>query len=138
MGYRHPLEDSGDTTPRLPAELAGQPGTRAPHAQISAARRQLSTSTCTVPAWSCWPGQPGTAGSPPPRSWTYRSTATRPAPRPPRRTASEDGASLVRPDGFVAWRSQSGVPDPLAALGAAVDTALRRRPRALASPAGSA
>jgi hypothetical protein len=49
----------------------------------------------------------------------------------------EDGASLVRPDGFVAWRSRSGVPDPLAMRATAVDTALRRGPRAPASPAGS-
>ena len=39
----------------------------------------------------------------------------------------QDGASLIRPDGFVAWRSRSGVPDPTAALGAAVSAALHRR-----------
>jgi hypothetical protein len=49
----------------------------------------------------------------------------------------EDSVALVRPDGFVAWRSQSACPT-LAALGAAVDTALWRQPRAPTSPAGSA
>jgi hypothetical protein len=38
----------------------------------------------------------------------------------------EDLASLVRPDGFVASRSQSGMRDPLATLATAVDTALAR------------
>jgi putative polyketide hydroxylase len=36
------------------------------------------------------------------------------------------GAVLVRPDGFVAWRSPDGVPDPEQALLAAMTTVLRR------------
>ncbi|MGH6641868.1 MAG: FAD-dependent monooxygenase [Bradyrhizobium sp.] len=35
-----------------------------------------------------------------------------------------DGAVLVRPDGYVAWRSRSGVSDPSRALRSAIDTVL--------------
>ena len=38
---------------------------------------------------------------------------------------TESGAVLVRPDGFVAWRSATGVPDATAALGDALDVVLR-------------
>lgn len=50
MGYRYPLDDSGDTTPLLPAELAGQPGTRTPHAAIAAPDGSCPLPTCTAPA----------------------------------------------------------------------------------------
>jgi hypothetical protein len=42
-------------------------------------------------------------------------------------TGSE-GASLVRPDGFVAWRAQEPRPDPTGELTAALGAALARRP----------
>jgi hypothetical protein len=38
----------------------------------------------------------------------------------------ESGAVLVRPDGYVAWRSRSGAVDSLAVLRAAVDAILCR------------
>jgi hypothetical protein len=37
-----------------------------------------------------------------------------------------DGAILVRPDGYVAWRSRSGVSDPLEVLRGAIDSLLGR------------
>jgi putative polyketide hydroxylase len=43
---------------------------------------------------------------------------------------AEDGAVLVRPDGFVAWRSEGATADPVAALTAAIGQVL-----AAASPA---
>ena len=39
-----------------------------------------------------------------------------------------DGAVLVRPDGYVAWRSRSGVSDPAAALCATFELLLGRIP----------
>ncbi|MFJ8014346.1 FAD-dependent oxidoreductase [Streptomyces sp. NPDC096339] len=39
---------------------------------------------------------------------------------------SAEGAVLVRPDGFVAWRSEGAVPDARAALRGALSTVLRR------------
>jgi putative polyketide hydroxylase len=128
MGYRYPLDDGGDTTPLLPAELAGQPGTRAPHVPITLAGRQASTldlyGTRLVllagPAGHAWIGAAARMAA-----LLDRHQATAEVAKA--YGLEEDGASLVRPDGFVAWRSPSGVPDPTAALGAAVDATLRRR-----------
>ncbi|MDW4905897.1 FAD-dependent monooxygenase [Streptomyces sp. ADMS] len=39
---------------------------------------------------------------------------------------TESGAVLIRPDGFVAWRATTALPDPDGALGAAVDRVLAR------------
>jgi hypothetical protein len=39
---------------------------------------------------------------------------------------SDDGALLVRPDGFVAWRAKSMVGDPEKALGRALDAVLMK------------
>jgi hypothetical protein len=40
---------------------------------------------------------------------------------------ARDGALLVRPDGFIAWRSRGGEADPLGALGEALGRALCRK-----------
>jgi putative polyketide hydroxylase len=138
MGYRYPVDDSGDTAPLPPAELAGQPGTRAPHAPIVRAGRRLSTLDLygaglvllTGPAGHGWAAAAAKLDVPVDSHQATAEVATAYG-------LHEDGASLVRPDGFVAWRSRSGVPDPHAALAAAVDAALRRGPGAPASPAGS-
>lgn len=42
------------------------------------------------------------------------------------REIADDGAILVRPDNYVAWRSMSSAPDPAATLGDAVATVLHR------------
>jgi len=128
MGYRYPLGDGGDMAPLLPAELAGQPGTRAPHAPITVAGRSLSTLDLygtrlvllTGPAGHGW----ATAAARPDVPVDSHQVTAQVASA---YGLDEDGASLIRPDGFVAWRSQRSVPDPGAALGAAVSTALRRR-----------
>ncbi|HKF98705.1 MAG TPA: hypothetical protein VKB20_10635, partial [Steroidobacteraceae bacterium] len=39
---------------------------------------------------------------------------------------SNSGASLVRPDGYVAWKSEEGVAQPVAALRAALNASLCR------------
>ena len=127
MGYRYPLDGSVDTTPLLPAELAGQPGTRAPHAPIESAGRQLSAldlyGTRLVllagPAGDGWVDAAAKLDVPVDAHQASAEVAAAYG-------LHEDGASLVRPDGFVAWLSRSGVPDPRAALAAAVDTALGR------------
>jgi hypothetical protein len=43
MGYRYPSMAGDDLTPLLPRELAGQPGTRAPHVPITLSGRAMST-----------------------------------------------------------------------------------------------
>jgi putative polyketide hydroxylase len=128
MGYRYPVDGTDhDTTPLLPAELGGQPGTRAPHVPITVAGRELSTLDLfgaglvllTGPAGQDWAGAAGRLDVP---------VDSRQVPADVARAygLDDDGASLVRPDGFVAWRSASAVPDPAAALSAAVDHVLHR------------
>jgi putative polyketide hydroxylase len=41
---------------------------------------------------------------------------------------ADDGAVLVRPDGFIAWRAMAAVDDPAGVLRSAVDTVLERKP----------
>jgi len=128
MGYRYPPGDSGDAAPLLPAELAGQPGTRAPHAPITVAGRSLSTLDLygrglvllTGPTGHRWATAAAGLDVPVDSHQVTMQVAAAYG-------LGGDGASLIRPDGFVAWRSQRSVPDPSAALGAAVGTALRRR-----------
>jgi putative polyketide hydroxylase len=135
MGYRYPVEDSGDTTPLLPTELNGQPGTRAPHVPIGAAPGQRSTLDLFGTRLVLLAGPAG-------QGWMAATAKLDVSVDSHQASAAvatayglhEDGASLVRPDGFVAWRSPSGVQDPVAALGAAVDTALRRRPSSAMMP----
>jgi len=129
MGYRYPLDGGGNTAPLLPAELTGQPGTRAPHAPITLAGRQASTLDLYGTGLVLLAGPSG-------QRWVT-AAAQLDVPVDSHQTTTEvaraygleeDGASLVRPDGFVAWRSRSGVPDAAAMLGAAVDAVLHRRP----------
>jgi putative polyketide hydroxylase len=128
MGYRYPAGPDGDTTPLLPRDLAGQPGTRAPHAPITVAGRQLSTldlyGTRLVllagPTGHSWVDAAARLDVPVDRHQVTAQVAAAYG-------LDQDGACLVRPDGFVAWHRQGSVPDPIAALGAAVDTALHRR-----------
>jgi putative polyketide hydroxylase len=127
MGYRYPTDPGGDTPPVLPAELAGQPGSRAPHAPTTLAGRRLSTLDLYGAGLVLLAGPDG-------QGWVTAARLDVPVDCHQVTTEvamayglDEDGASLVRPDGFVAWRSRSGVPDPTAALEAAIDTALHRR-----------
>jgi hypothetical protein len=53
------------------------------------------------------------------------------------RQIASDGAVLVRPDRFIAWRYPAAASDPLAVLTAALSQILGRRPFAQAGPAGS-
>jgi putative polyketide hydroxylase len=129
MGYRYPVDGGGDTAPLLPAELRGQPGTRAPHVPITVDGRERSTLdlygaglvVLTGPAGQPWAGAAATLEVPVAGHQVPAEVAAVYG-------LEEDGASLVRPDGFVAWRSPSGVPDPGAALVAAVAAALHRPP----------
>ncbi|TXS63961.1 hypothetical protein EAO69_32085 [Streptomyces sp. me109] len=84
---------------------------------------------------------PGRSGAGNPRGGQVRSTDLRrptsryPSTRPGRRgrplaapdTARAPGAVLVRPDGFVAWRSAGPSPDPGATLREVLVTLLDRR-----------
>ena len=53
------------------------------------------------------------------------------------RQIASDGAVLVRPDRFIAWRHPAAASDPRAVLTAALSQILGRRPSAQAGSAGS-
>ncbi|GAA3074680.1 hypothetical protein GCM10020254_18200 [Streptomyces goshikiensis] len=134
MGYRYTAGAvvGGDAEqPVVPEQmrLTGDPGSRAPTCgcagQASGSPPWTSTSgrsSCSAPRA---PGGAAPRGGPP-RAWTCGWRRTRSAPArtracSPRRTGGDwaevhgttpEGAILVRPDGFVAWRSPKGEADP--------------------------
>jgi putative polyketide hydroxylase len=111
-----------DTAPALlPEELTGQPGTRAPHMAITLDGREISTIDLYGRRWVLLAGANAAA-------WV--SSAERVAQRldvpldayrfgvelvgaegVATHEIGTDGALLVRPDGFVAWRTQAAVED---------------------------
>jgi len=147
FGYRYRsgavLDAPADLPPALPlSRLRGQPGTRAPHvwldrdgqrlstidrfgrgfvllagphggAWVGAARRLAARRDLPVSAELIGPG--GDLGDPEGRFARGYSLAG-------------DGAVLVRPDGFVAWRAETGAGDPEGALEQAVARLLDRAP----------
>jgi putative polyketide hydroxylase len=127
---------AGDTTPLRPQELDGQPGTRAPHHEVVRDGDKLSTLDLYGRDLVLLAGAEG-AG--------WLAAAERVADRlgvPLRgyrlgvELASDgasaahrldaDGALLVRPDGFVTWRSPAAVADPAAELDRALRATLSR------------
>jgi len=138
MGYRYPAAQSGGehagqqsgTEPVPPARLSGQPGTRAPHVPVprDAAGSVLDLFGDTFVLLT------GPAGRP----WldALASLAGQGAlPVAGHQLGadvcaaygiSDAGASLVRPDGFVSWRSQAGAADHAATLSQAIGAALCR------------
>jgi 2,4-dichlorophenol 6-monooxygenase len=65
------------------------------------------------------------------------TTTTRAAPGCATRQSASDGAVLVRPDRFIAWRHPAAASDPRAVLTAALSQILGRRAFAQPGPAGS-
>ncbi|HEU4422173.1 MAG TPA: FAD-dependent monooxygenase [Pilimelia sp.] len=127
MGYRYPTPGGGDTGPVPPRELAGQPGTRAPHVPVTLAGRDISTLDLYGSHLVLITGGAGDG-------WTS-AAAKLDVPVDAYRLGAEvcsaygieaGGVSLVRPDGFVAWRANSGVPDPARTLADAVRSVLFR------------
>ena len=120
-----------DTTPLAPAELRGQPGTAPRTARLPTTGARSPPSTCTESASCCSPEATRSPGRQPPnvspmtsvcRSTPIGSVSISLAPMwPPRTESDPSGALLVRPDGFVAWRS----PHPVAEPANAVERALR-------------
>jgi putative polyketide hydroxylase len=113
-------EDSASAL--LPEELTGQPGTRAPHVRVTLGDREISTIDLYGRRFVLLAGGNGTA-------WV--SAAERVAQRlgvpldayrfgvelgsaggAAKHGIGTDGALLVRPDGFVAWRTEAATEDP--------------------------
>jgi 2-polyprenyl-6-methoxyphenol hydroxylase-like FAD-dependent oxidoreductase len=123
--------------PRL---TAGRPGTRAPHLWVERDGTRMSTLDLFGRSFVLLAGADGddwcegarvaAKGFDGLRIDTYRVGGAE-LPEPGGRFAeayaiSASGATLVRPDGFVAWRSRSTVPDPAGALADALRIALGR------------
>lgn len=120
--YRSPAISAAaagtDLPPLPPAELAGQPGTRAPHVVVTRDGREISTIDLYGRRFVLLTGADGAA-------WLH-AAAEQEVPvdafrlgveLPPISAADAHGigpdeALLVRPDGFVAWRGDTGPDGP--------------------------
>jgi 2-polyprenyl-6-methoxyphenol hydroxylase-like FAD-dependent oxidoreductase len=117
---------------------SARPGSRAPHVRLTRGAEQISTIDLFGAHFTLLAGRNGEA-------WQKSAQAIG-SSRPPIAAHSigngglsdpdgnwhevygvdPDGAVLVRPDGYVAWRSRSGVANPQASLRAAIDGLLGR------------
>ncbi len=143
LGYRYrseaissAVEDDGAMW-EDPREPTGRPGFRAPHLPIRLDGRECSTLDLFGREFVALAGRDG-------HSWRLAGEAAGSAlgvqvlthvvddvidPSGKFGTlygTGSDGAALVRPDGFVAWRAAGSQPDPVRALTDAVAVALRR------------
>jgi hypothetical protein len=129
-----------DARPALPpAELTGQPGTRAPHVWLARDGERLSTIDLFGRHFVLLTGSDGASWIDAARSLpgiavdAFRIGAGGELADPEGRWAAAygvtaGGAVLVRPDGFVAWRAAQAAGDPGWALAAAFSELLARRP----------
>jgi putative polyketide hydroxylase len=143
FGYRYQsaavLGAEADAGPTVSvSRLTGEPGTRAPHVWLERGGQPLSTIDLFGQGWVLLAGADGGA-------WV---DATRSLPGvaveahrigaggdiddpaggwPGAYSVTASGASLVRPDGFIAWRAERGDEDPAGSLESALSRLLERR-----------
>ncbi|MFE9852371.1 FAD-dependent oxidoreductase [Streptomyces sp. NPDC005576] len=148
LGYRYVRGAVLGADPESPVVpegvgLSGEPGTRAPHMWLDRAGERVSTLDLYEQAFVLlcdanspeWRGAAGQVA----KQLAIRLDAFTVGSGPDADLRSEDaadwaavhgttaqGAVLVRPDGFVAWRAQDAVPDPEAALHQVMTTLLHR------------
>jgi putative polyketide hydroxylase len=136
FGYRYQsaavLGASADARPALPVtELTGQPGTRTPHVWLARDEQRLSTIDLFGRDYVLLTGSDGSAWVDAARSVTdtgveaYRiggdgDFADVEGHWAEAYGVTDGGAVLVRPDGFVAWRSADVADDPARALASAI------------------
>ncbi|ARF58619.1 FAD-dependent oxidoreductase [Streptomyces gilvosporeus] len=138
LGYGYPRGAVVGADPALPVvparmQLTGAPGTRAPHMWLQRAGVRLSTLDLYEKSLVLLTGPEGepwhAAAARTAERWALRLPAYRIGTRPEDDLAPEQGADwaevhgttpqgavLVRPDGFVAWRAQGAAADPEAEL----------------------
>lgn len=117
---------------RRPDEWAGQPGTRAPHLWITTGEDPTRVSTLDVfqKSWVLVTADAARWSSAAKAATTELGIEVRcptlhaePGALATAFGIDEHGASLVRPDGHVAWRSENAPPDPRSVLIAALTKA---------------
>ncbi|MBA6441375.1 MULTISPECIES: FAD-dependent oxidoreductase [Streptomyces] len=150
MGYRYVRGAVAGADPSAPAvpdhfTVSAEPGSRAPHMWVHRCGVRLSTldlyeRTCvllTGPGGAAWHEAGRRAadalGVPLDCYRVGEGPDHELAPEPGTDWAelhgtAPDGAVLVRPDGFVAWRAERSVPDPEAAMTRALREVLRLAP----------
>jgi hypothetical protein len=138
-GYRSravPGATDGDVLWEDPREPSGRPGFRAPHAEIEVDGVKRSTLDLYGRDFALVAGSGGDAWCEAARSVAprvtidpYRLGADVAGPTDSLESlygVGAEGAALVRPDGFVAWRASAMSPDPRNELSHALASALAR------------
>ncbi|MQY08373.1 FAD-dependent monooxygenase [Actinomadura macrotermitis] len=137
LGYRYDSAAIIDPRPDLPSAedvepaLDGSPGSRVPHVWLERDGRRVSTldllesrfTVLTGPAGDGWVQAARGLGAGLAAHRIVHDTEGR---WPHVAGLEADGALLVRPDGFVAWRSPAMTENPAAALATALDRVLAR------------
>ncbi|HEV8556588.1 MAG TPA: FAD-dependent oxidoreductase [Actinophytocola sp.] len=129
LGYRYPVPDveADVSSPVHPAELSGIPGTRAPHVWLANSKSTVDLFgtdlvLLTGTTNEIWPEAAA--------KLTTRSNVPITVHRDDAATTaygiSTDGAVLIRPDGFIAWRTSDAATEPDTALATAVSELLAR------------
>ncbi|MCX4097269.1 FAD-dependent monooxygenase [Nocardia sp. alder85J] len=137
--------DAGPDLPaaQRPEQWAGQPGTRAPHVRVHTADGELSLLDLFQHGWVLLAEDPRWAGAATHAAaglgvqLTFRHIGadTKPVDLQDFRryyNTGDGGATLIRPDGYIAWRTTTAPSDPTGALTAA----LTRVSAAATHPAG--
>jgi 2-polyprenyl-6-methoxyphenol hydroxylase-like FAD-dependent oxidoreductase len=132
--YRSGAVATEPGTPQLhedPHESRGRPGSRAPHLWVEHQGKQVSTldllgrgfAVIAGPEGGAWAKAAQSAG----RAAGLEVGVHQLGPEVAEAYGLErDGASLVRPDGFVAWRAPAAPADPAAALTDALEKVLMK------------
>jgi len=133
-------DESDDAVHADPHQTCGRPGTRAPHLWLERAGRQVSTLDLFGDAFVLLAASRGEAWCQAARAVargfpgvavTAHLVGSSDLQDPAMGFAqaygiSENGAALVRPDGFIAWRAKTIVADPESALNRVLNTVLTK------------
>jgi hypothetical protein len=136
IGYRYrssavvPDGDDGDAIVGHPTEAGGRPGTRAPHLWVRQDGETVSSLDLFGRGFVLLAGSEGAGWQQaaeeaaagvgvPVRPYVLEESGF-----PAAYGVAGAGAVLVRPDGFVGWRTREGLPDPAAALTGALRSIL--------------
>jgi 2-polyprenyl-6-methoxyphenol hydroxylase-like FAD-dependent oxidoreductase len=132
--------DNGLARAQRPDQWAGQPGTRAPHLRLRAGDGDVSILDLFQRGWvllspeQWWAAAVDRAIDELSIDVTFVHVGSDAAPLDllafyAAYGVEADGATLIRPDGYIAWRATTAPVDPAAALTTALSTLLGRRAR---------